>query len=487
MTLRRRLFLGLNGLILVTAVLVAGPALFTTVRGLRESARGNALATASLLASAAEMAARAPGEFAVQDLVDRVIHAGDLEAVFVVGGDRRLESPDDGDLIKEYYRDFEPMALETIRMLGPAAQFRNGSVVASVPLIGRDGRAGALVCKFDTERLDEAIASSLRDVVLLGAAGLIAGGLLSGVMARRVSGPVQQLADGARVVGSGGFEHRVKVASDDEVGQLARAFNAMADSLERYTLDLAHATAEREALRREMDIAADIQRSLLPGTCPEVEHFDTAAQSLPAREVGGDFYDFVPLPEGRWGAVVADVAGKGVPAALLMTLSRSLIRAYSHERPSILQALEQANRFMLRDMDSGTFVTCFYGVIDPAQGKLTYVNAGHNPAVVVRSDGGATLLRASGTPLGILEQSDMAEETCELGVGDVVLIYTDGITEARNAYGEQFGLPRLQDLAKNARGLGAAEICERVMTAARTFTGGQPGSDDMTTVVLKAR
>lgn len=430
-------------------------------------------------------------KFDVNRLVRNVIDAGNLEAIFVADPVGRLvvSSSRDGagDLRAEYREHVLPVAQLTSYTLRPAVQFRGGSVEAGVPVAWFGGKAGALICRLNTRELDDAIASSIRDTVLLGVGALVAGVFLSTVLSRRVSGPVRALADAAQVIGSGRLDHRVRVGSADEVGVLAESFNRMAGSLETYTRELARTTAEKEVLRHELDIAAEIQRSLLPGACPQLERFDVAAESIPAREVGGDFYDFIPLSDGRWGVVIADASGKGVPAALLMALSRSLIRAYSQEDPSILRALRLANRFMLEDSRSGMFVTCFYAVVDPVGRGLTYVNAGHNPPVVARPEGHVLMLPASGTPLGIIEDQGIVEETCQLQMGDVVVMYTDGVTEALSGYGEQFGMARLEKVARNSLEYPAAEVVRRILTAVKSFAAGQPQFDDMTVVVLKAR
>ena len=492
MHLRTRIMIWLNGLLLVTVVAVSGLTLFTTVQSLRERARQDALGTASLLSSvAATTMTNVDGEPAakldVQRLLKSAVDAGNLEAVFVVKPDGQLRSPAGGDpLAKEFYETrMDVLAVGTIKTLKATARFRGGWLEACVPLAGFGSRAGALVCKFDTRQLEDAIRSSLSDVAALSVAGLIAGALLASFLAKRISGPIHELAEATRRIGSGEFGHRVRIASSDEVGMLGGAFNKMADSLEANTERLAQAIAEKEALRREMDIAADIQRSLLPESCPRIEGFELAARSLPARDVGGDFYDFIPLPNDRWGLVIADVSGKGVPAALLMALSRSLIRSYSQDKPSILQALHVANSFVLEDTRSEMFVTCFYAVIDPNNRTLTYVNAGHNPPMINRPDEHVVMLPASGTPLGILDEPGFSEETCTLESGDVVAMYTDGITEAQNAHGEEFGVTRLQEVLKNSGQLPAEEIARRLVTAVQTFASGQPQFDDMTTVLLR--
>ncbi len=483
-----------NGLLLVTVLSVSGLTLFTTVQSLRERARQDALGTASLLAGVATktiVAASVEGDEAgtaldMRGLVESAVDAGNLKAVFIVKPDgKRLVSADGAHTTEYFAAHLDALAVETMRTLKPTARFRGERLEASVPLPGFGRKPGALICMLDTRRLDESIRASLRDIAILSAAGLAAGGLLATLLARRISGPIHELARATHVIGAGEFAHRVRVSSHDEVGMLADSFNKMVDSLDGYTKQLTQTTAEKEAMRREMDIAAEIQRSLLPEACPSIEGFELAAESVPAREVGGDFYDFIPLPDGRWGLVIADVSGKGVPAALLMALSRGLIRSYSQDRPSILNALHVANSYVLEDTRSEMFVTCFYAVIDPGTRTLTYVNAGHNPPVVSRREGHVVMLPATAVPLGVMDKPSLEEQTCSLETGDLVVMYTDGITEAQSPYGEEFGVTRLREILRHCDGLSAAETKQRIMTAVQTFAGGQPQFDDMTAILLR--
>ena len=521
MTLRTRLIVHLNGLLVVTVALIAGATAFSTLHNLRDRARQDALDTASLLANAAGMAVRpAPPvaeppdgwpspeakrraesarglaerdswRAAVKRLVQNPPDAGNFQALFVAEEQAQLlawGSPSDAeDLVSQYWHGIDVIALRSTSTRKPVTSFRDESVVAGVPLRHDGDDAWVFICKFGTERLHQATAASLRRITVLSLGALVLGALVSAVLARRICKPVRELAEAARAIGDGGFDHRVKVESDDELGMLAQSFNKMAGSLETSLARLTEAAAERQARRREMEIAAEIQRSLLPRSCPSLGNVELAAVTVPARDVGGDFYDFIPLPGGRWGIVVADASGKGVPAAILMALSRCLIRAYSFGAPSVIRALELASDFVLDNVRSDMFVTCFYAVIDPANETLTYVNAGHNPPVVVRRQGEIVMLHASGTPLGIRGECHLQEETCHLAAGDVVLMYTDGITDAANTFGEQFGVPRLREILCNVQAAPAEEVCERVLTAVSTFTSGQPQFDDMTLVVLRAR
>jgi len=521
MSWRTRLIFYLNGLLLVTISLIAGVAMFTSAKNLQERARQDALGTASLLVNAARMAIpalppleepaggwpspaareaavtarkrieRDAWREAIRRLAENPTEAGNFEAIFVAEEHAQLlawSTPyADEDLVSQYWHGMDRVVRETVAYRTPIARCEGDFLVATVPLERDLGGAWVFLCKFDTAQLHAAIAATLRHIVLLSLGGLVAGAAVSSVLAKRICRPVRQLAEAAQVIGSGEFDHRVRVESKDEFGVLAESFNHMAESLQASMQQLASAAAEKETRRREMEIAWSIQQSLMPESCPQLQNFDVAAESAPAEEVGGDFYDFIPLPDGRWGVVIADVSGKGVPAALVMSLSRCLIRAYSQDKPSVLDALQLANSFMLRDVRSDMFVTCFYAVIDPSRETVTYVNAGHNPPLVTRSEGEVLMLQASGTPLGILAEDDMTEEVCRLGPGDVALMYTDGITEAASAYGEQFGVSRLRSVVRNVRQRPASEVAQRVLTAVRAFAGDQPQFDDMTLVVLKAQ
>ncbi len=244
--------------------------------------------------------------------------------------------------------------------------------------------------------------------------------------------------------------------------------------------------SELERKKAELRIAHDIQMSFLPERLPEVPGIELAALSLPAKEVGGDFYDAFPLPGGRTALVIADVSGKGVPAALFMALSRTVLRANALVPRSAREAVSEANMVIAEDAKSGMFVTLFYAVADPAKKTLTYVNAGHNPPLLFRSDGGRPLeLKGTGIILGVMPDADYGEETVNLESGDIVLLYTDGITEAINPDEEQFGEKRLIETVTGCRDLSPAGIVERVRDAVVKFSGDEPQFDDLTIMVLR--
>ena len=256
---------------------------------------------------------------------------------------------------------------------------------------------------------------------------------------------------------------------------------------------------ERDALIREMErkdtelaIAAEIQQSFLPDTIPQVEGFEIAARSVMAKEVGGDFFDVIPFEvippaKERIAILIADVSGKGIPAALFMALSRIVIRAnatWYRDQPVL--AIRHASNLIAADSRSGMFVTLFYGIIDSNTRSLTYVNAGHNPPIILRSsDGTFTQLGATGIAVGVMPDAEYQSDVCPLATGDIVVMYTDGITEATNEGEQMFGEDRLRDVIRAVSGDHAEEILARVIDAVRLFTGRHSQSDDITLMVIR--
>jgi serine phosphatase RsbU (regulator of sigma subunit)/DNA-binding NarL/FixJ family response regulator len=246
-------------------------------------------------------------------------------------------------------------------------------------------------------------------------------------------------------------------------------------------------TLAQERVTRELALAAQMQASLLPKSLPDVPGWQLAARLDPARETSGDFYDFIPFPDGRLGILVADAADKGMGAALYMTLSRTLIRTYAAEydtRPDLV--LSATNRRILMDTRAELFVTVFYAILDPVAGKLAYCNAGHNPPFLLNAEnkGPVQALGRTGLPLGVFEETAWTQDAVEIAPGDVLLLYTDGITEAQDQQGAFFGEKRLLEVAQANLGHSAQDIQDALITQVREFSGDAPQSDDITLMVM---
>jgi sigma-B regulation protein RsbU (phosphoserine phosphatase) len=243
-----------------------------------------------------------------------------------------------------------------------------------------------------------------------------------------------------------------------------------------------------EEVDYEMKVVADIQRSLLPSKMPDIPTMKLAAYYQTSHRAGGDYYDFFPLPDGKWGILIADVSGHGTPAAVLMAVTHSLAHSYPGSPTPPGRMLEYVNRHLAAryTAESDTFVTAFYGVYDPAERILTYASAGHNPPRLKRCLDGTldSLDGASALPLGIFSEQTYPERLYRLKPGDQLVLYTDGITEANNEYGEMFGLSRLDKVLENCA-VGASDLLESVLAALKEFTGGQAIHDDRTLLVAK--
>lgn len=243
--------------------------------------------------------------------------------------------------------------------------------------------------------------------------------------------------------------------------------------------------AERDKLEQELDVARKIQSSLIPYGSPNIPRVSVASYWEAARQVSGDFYDFIPLKDGRWAIVIADVADKGVPAAIFMAVSRTILRAVANSRSDPAEMLQRTNELIMSDSDSDLFVTIFLAIWDPQTWQLSYASGGHNPPIVFRPDGSDTFLQARGMALGVIEEAQFQSKQIQLTPNDVVLLYTDGITEAINEDFDEFGLERLRLAVNGGRQKDAATIITNITDAVRDHAGNMSQFDDITMVVLK--
>jgi sigma-B regulation protein RsbU (phosphoserine phosphatase) len=308
---------------------------------------------------------------------------------------------------------------------------------------------------------------------------------LSWTLSRTITRPVDALKAGAIALGSGNLEYRVDLRTGDEFEDLAVSFNTMASDLRISIENHRRTTAEKERYTKELEIAKEIQDTFLPESTPDIPGIGIAAATIPAMEIGGDFYDFIPAGENRWGIVMADVSGKGISAALFMALSRTLLHVSGMTGTDPTDAVRQANRWIYEDGRSSMFVTVFYGVLDPDGKRFSYVNAGHNPPLLVREDGVQELSESRGIALGVVPEVAIAATTLNLRHGDLLVLYTDGVTEAFNDMNEAFGEERLRTFLQLNRAKPARAILDCLLAEIRAYTGTAPQSDDITLVIVK--
>jgi serine phosphatase RsbU (regulator of sigma subunit)/DNA-binding NarL/FixJ family response regulator len=277
----------------------------------------------------------------------------------------------------------------------------------------------------------------------------------------------------------------------DTVGDLLPVTKSLAAQISStlYSAQVYAQTLAHEKVARELAMAGQIQASFLPSELPDVAGWQLAAMLKPARETSGDFYDFIPLPYGRLGIVIADVSDKGMGAALYMALSRTLFRTYAteyHTLPELVFSI--ANRRILSDARAGLFVTAFYAILDPATGTLTYCSAGHNPPYLLSAQNRDLVqaLPKTGMVLGVVEDATWQQETVRLAPGDVLVLYTDGVTDAEDERGSFFGQERLLEVAQANLGRSAQDIQDAVMAGVHEFMGETPQFDDITLVIVRS-
>jgi sigma-B regulation protein RsbU (phosphoserine phosphatase) len=305
----------------------------------------------------------------------------------------------------------------------------------------------------------------------------IAGGITSAVKA---------LHKGTRRIAKGDFDVQIHIPNEDELGDLATSFNEMAAAVKKGQKE----AIERERLERELATAREIQEKLLPHEMPVVPGFEITGTSLPSQQVGGDYFDFLDIEEGLLGIAIADVSGKGIPAALLMANLQASLHAQILQQGEVSEVAYRINNLLYKSTDAHMFVTFFYGILDRQRSLFTSTNAGHNPPLIFRSDGSIERLSEGGLILGFQPDVLYEQQTVMIEPGEVVVLYTDGITEAADPSSEMvsedlFGVEKLMDVVRDKASGSAREIQVAILEAIADHTNNSPQFDDITLVIIK--
>jgi sigma-B regulation protein RsbU (phosphoserine phosphatase) len=238
-------------------------------------------------------------------------------------------------------------------------------------------------------------------------------------------------------------------------------------------------------VRQQQKSAYEIQRNLLPKSSPEVDGYDIAGSSTPAQTVGGDYFDFIKMMGDRWGICLGDVSGKGIPAALLMANLEATLRGQVFSDVTVGELVARSNQMMYDNMDDERFVTLFYGQIDPQTHELSFCNAGHEPPLLFTTDGEQTLLQTTGIALGVVDGAPYKHQSITMGPGDLLVIHSDGVTDATSASNELFGRERFETVIRENRDKPAEALIKSIFKAVGDFVGDAPQFDDLTLVVVR--
>jgi phosphoserine phosphatase RsbU/P len=327
-------------------------------------------------------------------------------------------------------------------------------------------------------------------VLVLASSGILMLIAVITFISRSITKPLITMSKAAAVIGAGNLDVQIpELRTKDEVGKLNEALRYMKTSLKDYIQKLTETTAAQERIESELKIAREIQISMLPGIFPPFPHrkeFDVFALIEPAKEVGGDFYDFFFIDDEKLGLLIGDVSGKGVPAALFMMITKTLLKNVASENLLPHEILYKVNNILVVDNDASMFTTVFCGILHTATGRLEFANAGHNPPLLCQGDQGFEFLYVdNGFVLGPLQNSTYTTQEIKLHRGSVLFLYTDGVTEAMNPQQEFFLEKRLKESLAKLKDLDITDTVRALRKEISAFAKGEPQSDDITMLILK--
>ncbi len=337
---------------------------------------------------------------------------------------------------------------------------------------------------FPDKIIRDEIASMTRNILIIGVVfigmSMIGSFLLAGVTIR----PIRKLTEGAAIIGTGNLEYKIKLGTSDELGVLANEFNMMTDKLKQAK----EMEIESRIMQEQLELAKEIQEGLNPMGYYEKEGVQIKGYTRAAKGVGGDYFDYIDISDINVGALISDVSGKGVPASLVMVMIRTVFTnsIKNNSRIDCATIVRSINDALSADFAIDKFATLFFMIYNRATNELSFSNAGHGPLFCYRSTlGKCTVTALEGVPIGIMEDVEYSQGKVKLNPGDIVVLYTDGVSEMRNEEKEEYGRLRLQKLLIANNQLNAEELVEKIVTDVDTFRGEASPHDDMTTLVLK--
>ncbi len=455
-----------------------------------------------------------PGEIiGIEAALDSLAGREAIQAIWVVNdlldlvGMAAFEGQDDPMADATLSAEDEDLATRALGIEGSMSYLGEHALHVAAPILDRGGVAtGAAVLHMERDHLDRLFADHVKYGLIVAAAAFAIGSIIAAISARRIVQPVTALTTAAAEVDTDTLSFAPETLDPvagrrDELGTLVRVFQNMVRQVqarEEYlesmvrarTRDLEESNAQleraKERMESELKIAHALQGAILPKTLPESPSFSGQALMTPAREMGGDFYDFFTLDDGRLSVVMADVSGKGVPAAFFMAIARTVMRAAAARHPTPGPCLEEVNDAICEQNPQDLFVTLFYGILDPGTGEFVYANAGHNPPFVVKRPGDVEALpMTGGMAVGVMPGLPYSEDAMTMAPGDTMFLYTDGITEAMNVDEEEFTEARLEAVLADGHALPVDAVLTTVTSAVVEFVAGAEQSDDITCIVLR--
>ncbi|MDD3089083.1 MAG: SpoIIE family protein phosphatase [Candidatus Omnitrophica bacterium] len=359
------------------------------------------------------------------------------------------------------------------------------------PLRDGEGRTIGILGVDISAQTVSGLVKQIRDrAVMVFIATLIFAVLAANLASWWLTKPLKNIVNGMEQVSKGDLDHMIEIGADDELGAVARNFNRMAAELKKYIAELMETTKERERLNKELEIAAELQQAMLPHYDINIEGIDIAGMSLPAKQVGGDYFDYIDQEGRNIGFVIADATGKGLNSSIFMTNSKSIFKVITTGESSPGKVIQKTNDLVVKDVSDAAamFVTLFYGIYDREKEIFRYSNAGHNPPIFFdRSENKVKVLNVHGVPIGIMEDQVYGDDEFKLDKGDSILLYTDGVVEMMNAEQEMFGLSGFIKAFMEVKDLPAKEMLAALKEKVFAFSGTRPQFDDFTLLIFKVK
>ncbi|MCL1833987.1 MAG: SpoIIE family protein phosphatase [Leptospirales bacterium] len=349
--------------------------------------------------------------------------------------------------------------------------------------VGNKVKLGAVVIGMSDSIIREENASIKRMIALFFLVYLAVSALGAVILSTIIIRPIRKISYGAYVIGNGDFSHRIDVNSSDELGMLASEFNNMTEMIR----DSKDKEIASRIMNEQLEIARDIQEGLNPMGYYDKNGIQIKGSTKAAIGVGGDYFDYIDIDDNRVCALISDVSGKGVPASLVMVMIRTVFTSYmSRDNIDCASVVRAINDSLSADFAIDKFATLFFMIYNRTTGELAFSNAGHGPLFCYRASGNVcTRTTVEGVPIGVMEDSEYKQAKVKFNPGDIVVLYTDGITEMRNENKEEYGIKRVKRLILNNNHLSAAEILETLINDVEVFRGDTPPHDDTTALVFK--
>jgi sigma-B regulation protein RsbU (phosphoserine phosphatase) len=426
----------------------------------------------------------------VARLVSQLVSEENVIAIRVVDRDMTTlayAERGQGDEVLPTGSELEKLSLAT---KGRPQSFLDGSLLKVAAPIGADGgelEGGAILVALPTDHVQAAIREEARWALAVSALVILLGSVIAIFGARTISKPIARLTRMTERIAHGDFTQRIDIPARNEIGVLADSFNEMTRRLNESIEHLKETTAAKERVESELKIAHEIQMSMVPKIFPpfpDRSEFDIFATLVPAKEVGGDLYDFFIMDDERLCFAIGDVSGKGVPASLFMAVTKTLFRATAGNGGTPGEILARLNAEISRDNEPCMFVTLFCGILNFRTGEVEYSNGGHNLPYHVHRGGVSRVQNVGGRALGLIEESPYASGRIVLAPGEALLLYTDGVTEAMNPGDALYSDERLEQFLASRHGASPRQMIGDLIDNVRAFAGGAPQSDDITSLAL---